>query len=155
MRFFRISSLKSDISNGALTQKDVFSYWLATTILFCLSTAPFGFTSSTHLWIYWIFYCAINLIGLRRCYLANGGASGVAFSDKLVSLGWVTTVRGAFMLLLPLFVAIIIIVGVLGAALGVDESGIQLLAEYASSIVMLVYLAWVWLKTGSHIRQVC
>ena len=59
------------------------------------------------------------------------------------------------MLLLPLFVAIIIIIGVLGAALGVDESGIQLLAEYASSIVMLVYLAWVWLKTASHIRQVC
>lgn len=155
LRFFRISSLKSDISNGALTQKEIFSYWLATTILFVLSTAPFGYKPSPQLWIYWLLYCAINLIGLRKCYLSNGGSSGVALSDKLVSLGWVTTVRGAVMLLLPLYVASIIFVGVIGAILGINESGIELLSEYVSYFVTLVYLAWVWLKTASHIRQLC
>jgi len=153
LKFFNISSLKSDISSGALTQKEIFSYWLATTILFCLSAAPFGYEPSSHLWVYWLLYCAINLIGLRKCYLANGGSSGVAFSDKLVSLGWVVSVRGAFMLFLPLFIAGIVILAVMDVVLGIDESRLQLLGEYIGYVVLLVYIAWAWLKTSSHIRQ--
>ena len=152
-KFFRISSLKSDISSGALTQKEIFAYWLASTIAFCLVGAPFGYKQSPQGWVYWLLYCAINLIGLRKCYLANGGSSGVAFSDKLVSLSWVVSVRGAFMLLLPLLIASIVILAVMGVVLGIDESRVQLLGEYIGLVVMLVYLAWVWLKTSSHIRQ--
>jgi len=153
LKFFNISSLKSDISSGALTQKEIFSYWLATTILLCLGVVPFGYEPSSVLWVNWLLCCAINLIGLRKCYLANGGSSGVAFSDKLVSLGWVVSVRGALMLLLPLFIAGIVILAVMGVVLGIDESRFQLLGEYIGSVVYLVYLAWVWLKTSSHIRQ--
>ena len=153
LKFFNISSLKSDISSGALTQKEIFSYWLATAIFLCLGAAPFGYKPSPHLWVNWLLYCAINLIGLRKCYLANGGSSGVAFSDKLVSLSWVVSVRGAFMLLLPLLIASIVILAVMGVVLGIDESRVQLLGEYIGLVVMLVYLAWVWLKTSSHIRQ--
>ena len=85
--------------------------------------------------------------------MANGGGSGVAFSDKLVSLGWVVSVRGAIMLLLPLIILSIIILAVFGVIFGIDESGLQLYGEYIGLVVMLVYVAWVWLKTSSHIRQ--
>ncbi len=57
------------------------------------------------------------------------------------------------MLLLPLFILSIIILAVFGAILGIDESGLQLYGEYIGLVAMLVYLAWVWLKTSSHIRQ--
>lgn len=153
LRFFNVSSLKSDISSGALTQKEIFSYWLATLIVLCLGAAPSAYEPSPLLWVYWLLYCVINLIGLRKCYLANGGSSGVAFSDKLVSLGWVTSVRGAFILLLPLLVASVVILVVFGVIFDINESGIQLLGEYLGMFVMLVYLAWAWLKTSSHIRQ--
>jgi hypothetical protein len=153
MKFFNISALKSEIANGLLTQAQVFSYWIATTIVLCLAGAPFSYKSSPFLWVYWVLYSAINLFGVRKCYLANGGSKGSAFSDKLVSLGWVVSVRSTLMLLLPMFTGSILLLGIIGGISGMSEAGLQLYGELLSLMVLLIYLAWVWLKISSHIRQ--
>lgn len=153
MKFFNISALKSDISNGALTQGQVFRYWMASATIVCLSGAPLSLKSSASLWVFWVFSGAINLFGLRKCYLANGGSGGIAFSDKLVSLGWVVSVRGVFILFLPLLVGSGLVLCIISVIWGFTKDDTEMYADLLVSLVTLIYSLWVWLKTSSHIRQ--
>ena len=95
----------------------------------------------------------MNSFGVRKCNLANGGSGRVAFSDKLISVGWVISVRGAFILLLLLLAGSTLLLGIVGGVLGIGEAGFEVYGELLGSVVMLIYLAWVWLKASSHTLQ--
>ena len=152
-KFFNISALKSEIANGALTQKEVFCYQIAGTIMISLGAAPIAPNSSLLFWIYWLASGLINLFGVRKCYLANGANSGTRFLDKLVALGWVVSVRWSFMVLLPSLIAAFILMGIAGAALGIDEAKLQAYSELIAFIIMLVFTACLWLRIASHVRE--
>ena len=153
MRFFSISKLKTDISSGGLPQKEVLHYSMATWICVCLSVIPSGPNLTAATLLFWIIYLALNVFGLSSAYRANGGADGIRFLDKLFAVGWVVGIRGIVLVLIPLFLISILALVVLTSLPGSSDAGLELLSESISMVIVLIYLAWAWLRIAFHLRQ--
>lgn len=95
------------------------------------------------------------VVMLRKCYLANGGASGEKWSDKFVSIYWVMSVRGFLIVFLPLFILGSIAATLAGMASGLSNEGVTSLVEDFVLVEVLVFELWVWLRTAAHIRDIC
>jgi hypothetical protein len=155
VKFLGIQALKSELSHGgSLKQADVFGYWLAATLLFQLAIFPISELPSPWDYLYWLMSSVIAVVMLRKCYLANGGASGENFSDKFVSIYWVVGVRGFLFVFLPLVILGSIAAILAGMASGLSNEGVTGLVENFVLVEVLVFELWVWLRTAAHIRDV-
>ena len=155
MKFLGIQALKSELSyGGSLKQADVFGYWLAATLLFQLAIFPISEQPSSWNYLYWFMSSVMAVVMLRKCYLANGGASGEKWSDKFVSIYWVMSVRGFLIVFLPLFMLGSIAATLAGMASGLSNEGVTSLVEDFVLVEVLVFELWVWLRTAAHIRDI-
>ena len=155
MKFLGIQALKSELSHGgSLKQADLFGYWLAATLLFQLAIFPMSEQLSYWDYLYWFVSSVMAVVMLRKCYLANGGASGEKWSDKFVSIYWVVSVRGFLIVFLPLFILGSIAATLVGMASGFSNEGVTGLVEDFVLIEVLVFELWVWLRTAAHIRDI-
>ena len=155
MKFLGIQALKSELSHGgSLKQADLFGYWLAATLLFQLAIFPMSEQLSSWDYLYWFVSSVMAVVMLRKCYLANGGASGEKWSDKFVSIYWVVSVRGFLIVFLPLFILGSIAATLVGMASGFSNEGVTGLVEDFVLIEVLVFELWVWLRTAAHIRDI-
>ena len=147
--------MKSELSHGgSLKQADLFGYWLAATLLFQLAIFPMSEQLSYWDYLYWFVSSVMAVVMLRKCYLANGGASGEKWSDKFVSIYWVVSVRGFLIVFLPLFILGSIAATLVGMASGFSNEGVTGLVEDFVLIEVLVFELWVWLRTAAHIRDI-
>jgi hypothetical protein len=155
VKFLGIQALKSELSHGgSLKQADLFGYWLAATLLFQLAIFPMSEQLSYWDYLYWFVSSVMAVVMLRKCYLANGGASGEKWSDKFVSIYWVVSVRGFLIVFLPLFILGSIAATLVGMASGFSNEGVTGLVEDFVLIEVLVFELWVWLRTAAHIRDI-
>ena len=155
MKFLGIQALKSELSHGgSLKQADLFGYWLAATLLFQLAIFPMSEQLSYWDYLYWFISSVMAVAMLRKCYLANGGASGEKWSDKFISIYWVMGVRGFLFVFLPLVIFGSIAATLAGMASGLSSEGVTTLVENFVLLEALVYELWVWLRTAAHIRDV-
>ena len=155
MKFLGIQALKSELSGGgSLKQADAFGYWLAITLLFQLAIFPVLEQPSAWDYLYWFISSVMAVAMLRKCYLANGGASGEKWSDKFISIYWVMGVRGFLFVFLPLVIFGSIAATLAGMASGLSSEGVTTLVENFVLLEALVYELWVWLRTAAHIRDV-
>jgi hypothetical protein len=155
VKFLGIQALKSELSHGgSLKQADVFGYWLAATLLFQLAIFPISEQPSSWNYLYWFMSSVMAVVMLRKCYLANGGASGEKWSDKFVSIYWVMSVRGFLIIFLPLFILGSIAATLAGMASGLSNEGVTSLVEDFVLVEVLVFELWVWLRTAAHIRDI-
>ena len=155
MKFLGIQALKSELScGGSLKQADLFGYWLAATLLFQLAIFPVSEQLSSWDYLYWIMSSVMAIVMLRKCYLANGGASGEKWSDKFVSIYWVVSVRGFLFVFLPLFILGSIGATLAGMASGLSNEGVTGLVEDFVLVEVLVFELWAWLRTAAHIRDI-
>ena len=147
--------MKSELSQGgSLKQADVFGYWLAATLLFQLAIFPVLEQPSSWDYLYWLISSVMAVVMLRKCYLANGGATGEKWSDKFVSIYWVVSVRGFLFVFLPLVILGSIAAILAGMASGLNNEGVSGLVEDFVLVEVLVFELWVWLRTAAHIRAV-
>ena len=155
MKFLGIQALKSELSHGgSLKQADLFGYWLAATLLFQLAIFPMSEQLSSWDYLYWFVSSVMAVVMLRKCYLANGGASGEKWSDKFVSIYWVVSVRGFLFVFLPLFILGSIGATLAGMASGLSNEGVTGLVEDFVLVEVLVFELWAWLRTAAHIRDI-
>jgi hypothetical protein len=155
VKFLGIQALKSELSHGgSLKQADLFGYWLAATLLFQLAIFPMSEQLSYWDYLYWFVSSVMAVVMLRKCYLANGGASGEKWSDKFVSIYWVVSVRGFLIVFLPLFILGSIAATLVGMASCFSNEGVTGLIEDFVLIEVLVFELWVWLRTAAHIRDI-
>ena len=154
LKFLGIKALKSELSEGSLKQSDVFGYWLASTILLHLFILPTSMQPTVWDYLFWALTFAVTVVLLRKCYVANGGESGVKFSDKLVSISWVMLIRGFLFVFLPLFVIGSIVATFVGASLGYSDAATSKLVENCVLGEAFVFQIWVWLRIAAHIRDV-
>mgnify|MGYP007063832070 CR=1 FL=1 len=154
MKFLGIKALKKELSEGSLKQLDVFRYWLASTIVIQLAVLPISAEPAVWDYLYWVISTVVAVVMLRRCYLANGGASGVKFSDKIVSISWVMVVRGFLMVFVPLLIIGSIFATLAGLSLGFNDEELTAFVENSMIAEILVFELWVWLRTAVHIRDV-
>ena len=62
-----------------------------------------------------------TVVLLRNCYMANGGESGVKFSDKLVFISWVMLIRGFVFVFVPLCIIGSTVAIFVGISLGYND----------------------------------
>ena len=151
MKFLGIQALKTQLSEGSLKQSEVFGYWLASSLLLHFLIFPMAHEPTDWDFVFWAASLVVIVVMLRKCYLDNGGESGVKFSDKFISITWVMTLRGFLFVFVPLVVVGSLVIGFLGLS---DEATNQLI-DNSALIDAFVFELWVWFRTAAHIKDIC
>ena len=154
MRFFSLSKVKNDISSGALGEQETFKYMIAWFIVFCMASfpaSPEGASAASY--VFWLVSSVVNIWGIKKSYVANGGARGSNFIGRFLALGWVLGIRG-LIVFMPTFVLLCVLLGVLIAMAGVLQNGVeQVVAEYALFSSLIVYMAWYYSRLCANLRE--
>ena len=143
MYFIDIESLKQDLKSDSIGSAEQIKYLLALGILisFPHSSAYSGFEKWDGLdWLSWGLDWLVFLVGSWTCFRANGGANGVRFLERWLSLTWVFGLRW-----LPL--GFLLLAG--GVAL-IRLSGVEDVGETVAFrlLVPLIGAVYVWRLCG-------
>ena len=160
MYFWNIKALKKVLVANALTESQVFAYFLAVltleTVTFQLTTL-FPGTEDADVWDYvgYVGSVVFTLGGTLVVYWQNGGSAGRGFLARYFPLLWVLTVRFLVFLLPCLVLAMIPMVFFSEALFGTDAEG----EDFAALSMYVVLLSWVWFmvfyyRLAVHIREV-
>lgn len=144
MYFWNIKKLKKDLKKG-LSQQQQFAYLLASTITLSISMIPWNNTEAWEVY-FAIVMGVITVLGTMQMYLINRGSKGRDFLPRLVSLGWVVSIRWVVLVLIPLSllfgIALELFVGV------PEEPGILDLSFFS-----LLYVWFFWML-GQQFKEV-
>ena len=160
MYFWNIKALKKVLVANALTESQVFAYFLAVltleTVTFQLTTL-FPGTEDADVWDYvgYVGSVVFTVGGTLVVYRQNGGSAGRGFLARYFPLLWVLTVRFLVFLLPLLVLAMIPMVYFSEALFGTDAEG----EDFAALSMYVVVLSWVWFmvfyyRLAVHIREV-
>lgn len=150
MYFLNLSKLKAEIREGKLAEAESFRYLLATFLVLYLTSIPSPQGSESL--IVYLLLCLINLWGLRRAYLANGGGNGSSFLVRFFAMGWVIGLRG-LVVLIPVYLLMSVLLSILlpGSGLrGLTEA--SLVYEYSWYGCFIIYTIWYYLALSFHLR---
>jgi len=160
MYYWNIKALKKELVANALTESQVFAYFLAVLTLETLTfqlTALFPGTGETGIWDYVGFVGSVvfTLGGTLVAYRMNGGSAGKGFLGRYFPLLWVLTVRFLVFLLPLLVLAMIPMVYFSEALFGTDAAG----EDFDALSMVVVILSWIWFlafyyRLAVHIRDV-
>jgi len=137
MYWLNLTSLKSELEQGPLTQAHAFQYALANAVIAALVQA-----GKADQWWEASLTAAIAGLGTAYCYEANGGAAGSDFMARYVSLGWVVGLRAALA-----YTPAAIVVGIL-AAPAFDD------AKLLMSVLGLGFVVVLYWRMGFHFADV-
>ena len=160
MYFWNIKALKKVLVANALTESQVFAYFLAVltleTVTFQLTTL-FPGTEDADVWDYvgYVGSVVFTVGGTLVAYRQNGGSAGRGFLARYFPLLWVLTVRFLVFLLPFLVLAMIPMVYFSEALFGTDAEG----EDFAALSMVVVMLSWVWFlvfyyRLAIHVRDV-
>ena len=108
---WNVTALKAELKRGSLSESDAFRYVLASSILMTLELALVASVPPSNVCDYVSIPVAglITIAGTVYCHRKNGGAGGVNFLSRYVSLGWVSFVRWLVLGFVPLIVVVAVI----------------------------------------------
>ncbi len=105
--FWNLQALKMELGKGNLPQPQAFMYLLVSSMSTSLvlgSTPEWAIITGWQGILLWALGLAITGYGIFYCYRANGGADGMDFLSRFISLGWVIGIRlGVFCIPLIVF----------------------------------------------------
>ena len=141
MYFWNTTALKQKLADRPLTDAEAFPYYLAESLLIVV-----GMAIAAHVvpeqWntAYYLAAIPVTAWGLYHAYARNGGAQGVQFLPRVVSLGWVLSVR---LLVLSFLVGIALYVLV--------PEAMQGQADFAANLALTIGYFW---RLGVHMQDV-
>jgi hypothetical protein len=112
--FLNAKKLRRDLRQGSLSSFDVAAYLflvIGFQVPIWYPAPDLGSVSDMQL-LSWVRVASglispvITFLGLRSCYLANGGLDGSSLAERYVSLGWVLAFRISLVALPPYVAAI-------------------------------------------------
>jgi len=160
MYIWNIKALKKELAANALTESQVFAYFLAVLTLETLTfqlTVLFPGTGEAGIWDYVGFAGSVvfTLGGTLVAYRQNGGSAGKGFLGRFFPLMWVLTVR--FLVFLPplLAVAMLPMVYFSEALFGTEAAD----GDVTALSIYFVMLSWAWFlvfyyRLAVHMRDV-
>ncbi len=145
MYFWKIKSLKDDIQNDVLTDKDnvlySVSYVVLTGILLLLAVDSLYSTSGMGMVVVQLL---VVIAGTYYAFYLNGGMQGKEFTKRFFSVGWVFLVRSLFFMLL----------GMLNLVFMTYLFGIEkMLTEQNTMIIALLFELLLYWRIGKHIES--
>ncbi len=153
IRIWNIKKLKEEISSGELSESAKFFYLFFAVIVFTafgqwmavvipIQNTPEVFWSI----IIWI----IAAIGMYVAYLMNGGKQGFDFSDKYLSISFVTFIRFLPVFIVGMILSVFISSWISGVPLEDMEESMSWIDVLVGS---LLYVYYVW-RVATHVRDV-
>ncbi len=160
MYHWNIQALKKELIADALTESQVFAYFMAVlvleTLLFNVAMLTPG-TEDKSVWDYIDFVgsVAFTLGGTLVAYRVNGGSAGRAFLSRFFPLMWVLTVRFLAALLALILIATIFMI-LFSVSLFGTETGSE---DFAVLTMADAMLSWAWFlvfyyRLAVHLRDV-
>jgi hypothetical protein len=153
MKFFKINALKQQIAKNQLSQSDVKAYWIGSSIVLYLLLFPSSSNPTIFEKVGWGIELAISLLGVNQCYLANGANNGQSFSDKLISISWVISIRTLFFLTLPLGFLGGFFIAIFSYTYSLSKIQTDLIFDSYNIILSIAITLWVWDRISFHIRD--
>ena len=99
MYFWRIGRLKQELQAGVVGPRAAFSYLLATLLLYTVTGGIPGLWNDESIpselmnWTGFLAGVVLVCVGTYASYISNGGARGIDFLARYLSLGWVLLIR--------------------------------------------------------------
>lgn len=160
MYLWKIKALKKELAANALTESQVFAYFLAMltldTLMFQLAPLLPG-TGDTNVWDYvgYVGSVVFTVGGALLAYRMNGGSAGRGFLARYFPLMWVLSVRFLVFLLPLLVVAMIPMFYFSEALFGTDAAG----EDFTTISMYVVMASWVcflvfYYRLAVHLRDV-
>ncbi len=160
MYIWNIKELKKELAATALTESQLFAYFLAVltleTLMFQL-VVLFPGTGDADVWDYaeYVGSVVFTVGGTLVAYRMNGGSAGRDFLTRYFPLMWVLTVRFLVFLLPLLVVAMIPMFYFSEVLFGADAAG----DDFAALSMYVVMLSWAWFlvfyyRLAVHLRDV-
>ena len=151
MYIWRIESLKKDLKEGPLSEKENFLYLLLLLVLGTIALFPVIGSVSNHWDVYIaILTVAMTILGTWYLYKINGGNDGIRFVERYLALGWVVLVRYSVFVGIPtLIIYAVFIVGTM------DPNSTEVIqsTKYDFYLSFILGVAYYWLL-GKHFKDV-
>lgn len=146
MYLWNIEKLKANLISNNISQRDLLYYLLIDTILTygSIEAGAFMPLEIFNLWDIFnsILGILITVFGTFWVYKSNGGDIGTKFLEKYLTIGFVTLMRYAF-LLIPVLYAIYFL----------DEDSANETKWWHVIIIKILYIGYFW-RFAKHIREV-
>ena len=160
MHIWNIKALKKELAANALTESQVFAYFLAVltleTLLYQL-VAFFPGTGEADVWDYagYLGSVVFTVGGTLVAYRQNGGSAGRGFLGRYFPLVWVLTVR-FLVFMVPVLVLAMIPVFYFSETLFETDAADE---DFAALSMYVVLLSWGWFlafyyRLAVHTREV-
>jgi hypothetical protein len=153
MYFWNIESLKSDIRNNNLTEKDRFKYAFVYIVINAITIELMfysGYETSNILdTVNSILTVMFVFIGTIFAFRANGGSSGTDFLGRYFSIGFVITIRFS-VLLIPLMATLM---GYYFYAYDAEKEIISQPIDMIPLIIWSIALYWRFYKHISDVKN--
>ncbi len=153
MYFWNIESLKSDIKNNNLTEKERFKYAFVYIVVTAIAMELMFYSgyATSNIWdiVNSVFTVMLVFIGTIFAFKANGGSSGNDFLGRYFSIGFVLTIRFS-LLLIPLMAALM---GYYFYAYGAEEEIASQPIDMIPFIIWGIALYWRFYKHISDVKN--
>lgn len=147
MYYWKTHLLVADLAKGALEERTLKNYYLATSILFLISyylAMVAAHDNYYALAVEAVAALVATVVGLNAAFAANGGDSGTRFLDKVVAISFPLLIKVA-----AASFAVGLILGVLDA---LEMS--KLYVDWLSSIAFIVVQVVFFLRLVAHVRKI-
>lgn len=153
MYFWRIGQLKQELRAGAVGSRAAFSYLFATVLLYTVTSGIPGLWNDASIpselvnWVGFLAGVVLVCFGTYCSYVSNGGARGIDFLARYLSLGWVLIIR-LMVLAAVVYLCIFLLYALLDLA---PESQWQAWSSLLTAIGLLALYYW---RLAVHMKQV-
>ena len=155
MYFWKIESLKGELTQKGLSQNNLFKYIFIYVFLLNLLVEITGYIDlegmgpnniDYALSVVWMLFVSF---GTYFCYTVNGGANGSNFAERYFSIGLVVFIRSLAILVVMMLIMFVMVFGVNSL-----EDADNLPTKWPDAVVWISWMTYLYSQTIYHINQV-
>ena len=157
IQFFNTNKLTAQLANNEVSEKATFSYFLANTILWTLILyyGPATGAKVTWLTLYdLVLVLIVSIIGLLKCFEANGGADGKSFLVRATCLSFPIGLKINILYLLLVWGTYYVFPKIIDGATFRDPARVYMLLMFLiSAITAILFYRRLWVHISYISRQ--
>lgn len=140
MYIWKIDKLNEELIAGDITQREIFKYLMASSILYALAMIKYS-NANTLDTLLGVACMVITVIGLLFIYKCNGGDNGKDFLIRYILISWVVGVRMFVLLTMPVIIVSIILKTIYMGGVSGETTNIELIYIILLNIISVLWVA--------------
>lgn len=150
MYFWDTKKLANELTSDALTQRNQYKYFLATSILYAIAMAPTTGTDAQTGLFDFVASLLLTIVGINYCYKINSKGDNKDFIVRMLCLGWTIGFK-LFILTTIFLICYVISVSIF---VPLDEVNFFLYnADFFSILMVFFFIIYYW-RISVHMKSV-